>query len=892
MVFGGAAGQAPPAPVPAPGFGSSVAAGPVGATAGSAEAAAPAPTAPPAGQVALDPGQVGGGASDVPDVQPSPPRFAVTPFENVSDTRTLDWLIAGAPFEISEKTEDVLGLEPTGGSLHVGREIVLPEPDPVAALGAARRAPWVITGWVDRPRWQLRIGITLWKVAGGTAVVVAETQRTGDPKAYHQLLGDALADAWAKGGISVDVERRRQLARPLATDVYAVNLMGRGLGYLTGALGGAPNLKAAEHDLERAVFIDPKCYEAQRLAGELYFAQAADPKAPEAPRLASRAAGKLSYASDLAPNDIASLRGAAAAAARASKHEVARELSRRLVIRKPWDLDARYAYGAALWQTGDGARAERQLAQVTERAPDHLPARRVLVLIHASRGDTSKLVGELEAIAARAPADLEVKADLATAYGAVERWDAAAAALEAIAAARPPDVALAVRIGDAKRRLGDVPGALQWYRRGARLAPESSYAGFAEAQALYDAGRLAEANAAYTALLKYREDLPSTEQALAAIALAQGRADEASWYMRKAVREAPRSLPGWRTLVAAELARKDPQHALVVLDRALWGWPADPELLFLAGASHAALGERTDARELLQRALEAAPDHAAARAALQALDGGGPVAPRTAVELVRPWGDARALDQALGRYAAAEKELAAVRAAYQRQFLGMLAVLGKGPLSPVKLAAPLRVCPVARLAPMWGAARRDLRRYERLGSDLELAYRFVARHDELGATAALLPNARAQVAALKRSFRTALADVGELRAEWDRSLVPELRQVGCYDKLLAAAFADPERYRMIQEDRPVEPPVQQAPRARPRVTFYVDNTRCADPVDVLVDGAPIGQVGPGRRSALIADGGERTLCLIGPGAAQCGDRGTVRQVYLHDGWATTLYCPR
>ena len=56
------------------------------------------------------------------------------------------------------------------------------------------------------------------------------------------------------------------------------------------------------------------------------------------------------------------------------------------------------------------------------------------------------------------------------------------------------------------------------------------------------------------------------------------------------------------------------------------------------------------------------------------------------------------------------------------------------------------------------------------------------------------------------------------------------------------------------------------------------------------DGSLAGQVAPGRRSALVADGGERTLCLLGLGAAQCGDRGTVRQVYLHDGWSVTMHC--
>jgi hypothetical protein len=122
--------------------------------------------------------------------------------------------------------------------------------------------------------------------------------------------------------------------------------------------------------------------------------------------------------------------------------------------------------------------------------------------------------------------------------------------------------------------------------------------------------------------------------------------------------------------------------------------------------------------------------------------------------------------------------------------------------------------------------------------------------------------------------------------------LPELRLVGCNDKLLAAAVKDPERYRVIVDDKPETTPAQGAPRPRPRATFYVDNSRCLDPVDVWIDGSHLGQVAPGRRSALVSDGGERTLCLLGPGAAQCGDRGTVRQVYLHDGWSVTLHCPK
>jgi tetratricopeptide (TPR) repeat protein len=843
----------------------------------------------------------------VPAWSPAPPRFAVAPFENRSNVRAFDWLVAGAPFEISEKTEAVLGLEPTGGALQVGGLAVEPDAAPVAAFAAGHAAGFVITGWVDRPNWQLRIAVALWKVTGPAAVVAAEAQRTGDVKAYHQLLGEALGEVWSKGaGIAIDDAHARALQRPLAVDLYAVTLMGRGLGHLVGALppaapppvhpGGSAgsgsasgpavqvDLKAAEHDLERAVFIDPRCFEAQRLLGELTRAAA-----PGDPRAAARALARFNYANDLAPDDIASLRAAATGAAEAGKHELALELFRRLVIRRPWDLDARYELGAALWRTGDPAGAQKQLEQVTARRPDHLAARRVLVLIHASRSDTPRLVAELEAIAARAPDDLETKADLASAYAALARWDRAIAELEAIARARPTDLALHIRIGDTHRRHDDLDGALAWYARASRLAPESSWPGFAAAQALFDAGKLTEAGRAYVALQRYRDDLPATEHALGVIALLQHRPDDAAWYLRRAAKDAPRSAPTWRALIAAELARRDAAIAARDAAAALPSWPHDAPLHYLAGVAHAMLGDRGAARAALAAAADADPSLAAPRAALGALDAGAAVSLQFTPELVRPWGDTEAVGQALDHYAAVAQAMADARARYQRGLLALLGALGRGPHAPAR-AEPVRRCPITQIAGTWAQAQRELDAIVRLGVDLEATWRFIARHDEAGATAGLLPNARTQVGVARRSYKRALADLGELRAEWGRALGPELAAAGCTDRLLAAAAADPTRYRIPEDDQPEAIPTTQPPRPRARATFYVDNSRCHDPVEVWIDGAQLGQVAAGRRSALVADGGERTLCLLVPGAAQCGDRGTVREVYLHDGWSVTMNC--
>src|SRR6185503_11158584 len=749
--------------------------GPAGAAVGATMPPGPPPK--PAGSSAVE-------SSDVPAWKPAPPRFAVAPFENRSNLKVLDWLIAGAPFEISEKTEAVLGLEPTGGPLHVGGAAVESEPGPVAELAAARGAVFVITGWVERPNWQLRIGIALWTVKAGAAVVAAETQRTGEPRTYHQLLGEALAEVWSKGGgLSIDAAHAQRLQRVLSNDLYAVNLMGRGLGHLTGAIAGqaaasaaanapagaatgsaagsagpgAPgekDLKLAEHDLGRAVLIDPKCFEAQRLLGELYLSIAAGD-----PKLTARALGKFNYANDLAPDDIASLRAAATGAVQTGKHEVALELWRKLTTRRPWDLDARYELGAALWRTADPGGAEKQLEQVTAHRPDHLAARRVLVLIHAARSDTPKLVRELEAIAARAPADLEVKADLATAYGALAQWDKAVTALEAIALVRTGDVALQIRIGDANRKQGNLDGALAANGRASRLMPESSWPGFAAAQALFDAGKLGEANRAYTMLQRYRDDLPAAEQALGAIALLQNRPDDAAWYLRRAAVAAPRNAASWRALIAAELARKDAATALRDAGAALPTWPGDAQLRYLAGIAHAMLDERAEARrELAAAAAEretqspsasAARAASAAAAAIDALDAGATIALSFTPELVRPWGDADAIARALERHAAIEQAMAQSRATYQRQVLGLLGALHRGPLAPAK-ADPVRRCPIARVATGWAAAQRELAASARLGVELEATWRFIARHDEVGATAALMPNTRTQVATARR----------------------------------------------------------------------------------------------------------------------------------------------
>lgn len=820
-------------------------------------------------------------APSVPDWAAGPPVVAVTPFENhVVKGTSYDWIVAEAPFEIAMKTQAAFGLDPAHPPLWVTHGVP-PVAESVAAVAAETHASFVVTGWFDKLGEDLRIAIVVWKVDGASAIVVGDAKAQGAQPAFHVTLGTALGAAWQQAKIAPAIlsdAQTVQLTRSLAHDIYPVFMLGRGLGLLTGTIGGAPDLKGAEHDLERAVFLDPKLAEAQRVLGELYLrAGVGDPRA------AARAAAKFNYATDLAPDDVAALRAAALATAASSKWEAALELFVRLVAKQPWDLEAREGLGEALWHIGDAKGAEHQLEQVTQRRPEGLVARRVLVLIHSSRGDTKKLISELEAIAQRAPGDLETRSDLAAAYAAIRDYPRAIAALEAVAKARPDDLALALRVGDAHRKHNDLPAALAWYARAGKLAADSSAPGFAIAQTNYDAGKLAEANRTYTALQRFTIDAPAAEHALGVIALAQHRPDDAAWYLRKAVRDAPRALESRRAVIVAELARKDGAAALAQATTALAYWPDDQVLHYLAGLAHALLGES----EVAQREYRLAPELAAARSALA-----GRMAPVLyQPDLVRPWGDTEALAAELVTYAKLAEAMANVRGAYQTEILAMLGATNKGPAARAK-ASPVTTCPLDAVAPAWAAAHANAARFERLGTELEASYKRIARHDDLGLAAGLLPSARLALASTKHSFALALADARELRAELVRGVAPELRAVGCSDKLLAAAVADPRRYHQIEEDRPEAIPEHTPPRAKPRSTFFVDNSGCPDVVTVWIDGKQLGEVAPGRRSALVADGGERSMCLLQPGSVKCGDRGTVRQIYLHDGWSVTMHCPK
>ena len=856
--------------------------------------------------VAMDAGAVeaiDGGAGPVTAAPPivddlppipaaSPDRLAVMAFENRSGVHVLDWAVAGLPLVIGEKLEAVAGLDPAFGPRVVpaGAPVVATAAT-VAALAEAEGARWVISGWVERPDWKLRLHLTLWRVEAGAATTVGDFEAIGVVEEPHALVGQGLVELAAKAGWSLPADAATRLAAAPSRDHYAFTLLGRGLGKWLGAIGPV-DAAAAARDLGRAVFIDPDLALGQRLLGELW---AADPD----PKVASKAGGRFALAVDLQPGYVPALRAVATRAAAAGQADVARERFAALCRARPWDLDARVGLAGARWQLGDGAGARRELDRVVVRRPDDLVAHRLLALIHGSEGDAARLVAELEIVTRLAPSDLAAQVDLGAGYAQLGRTDDAIATLTRVARARPGDVPTRKRLADLHRGAGDVDRAVAWYGEVAVLRPDDPRPPFLIGATLYDAGRLAEARAAFQRPARQATYAPEAQSALGAIAWREGRTAEAATTWRKAAGRRPRSgaLRHDLALVALTAGRLDVARAQA--DGAERLEPGRADTAFLRGAIAWRVGDREAARSAFATAVERAPEaaamKAAAVAAVAALDRGA-APPELAIgpRLDLPFGDPEAVPAALARFATAQTGVAGARVRFEREVLAALLVLGEGPGKDLIAArtAP-RTCPLVAVAPHVAAARAALAAFIDAGVALEDAHRVVAIADELGEVETLGPVLRAKVAAARKDYRLAQADLRSMEAALTTQLGRELTRRGCRDDLLAAAAADPEAYRGLV----IPPRVRVAPpptvAVAPIATFQLDNRGCPVEVSVHVDGAWIGSVQAGERASLQAAVGRHTLCLLPePATARCGDRGTVRTVFLHDGFSTVMRCPR
>jgi len=295
------------------------------------------------------------------------------------------------------------------------------------------------------------------------------------------------------------------------------------------------------------------------------------------------------------------------------------------------------------------------------------------------------------------------------------------------------------------------------------------------------------------------------------------------------------------------------------------------------------------------------------------VDGGFAMEPHPAIDDV--FGDTAQYRRIVDRFLVLADSMQLTREQFGKAVQAVLVEVNAGPGKP----RPRR-CPEAAVAGPYARALELGQGYLKAGRELGRRYDQVKDFDRLGETAGLTADYRTKVKAVHARYQALLVDYREMKAVFHDQLADEVRFAGCdLDKLLARAtelgadeaWAPPA----IGEGEAGEPAAESAapapppaPPAAPEATppptaapdragivFYIDNTRCAAATRVAIDGRPLGEVPGATRAAYQTTAGPHSLCLLpvpvglAP-ARRCGDTGTMRRGYLHEGWTISLRC--
>jgi hypothetical protein len=288
------------------------------------------------------------------------------------------------------------------------------------------------------------------------------------------------------------------------------------------------------------------------------------------------------------------------------------------------------------------------------------------------------------------------------------------------------------------------------------------------------------------------------------------------------------------------------------------------------------------------------------------------------------FGDAAALRLSVDRFLGLQTDMERVRDEFSTAVHETLTALAGNVAAETGAAAKAapKACPAATAAP-YARALASGTRYLLLGQQLQGRYRDIRRADDLGDAAALTPDYRVKIKKARELHQRLLDDYREMRVAFYDQLGAEMRHASCKTGPKAAATAavvggapppnpsDPSAWAIDEAPVAVEahgppPAAEKAPLTRlppeeppraglgaPAIWIDVDNTLCPQSTRVSVDGQSLGEVGPRKKTSVRTHAGPREICALPVSDARsCGDPGTIRKAYLHEGWSLTVHCDK
>lgn len=151
------------------------------------------------------------------------------------------------------------------------------------------------------------------------------------------------------------------------------------------------------------------------------------------------------------------------------------------------------------------------------------------------------------------------------------------------------------------------------------VTPTNLYAQSQLAQAYMSRGDSVRAQELYEQVLRAKPDIARVQVNLGAIAAGRGDLAAAIDHYRRGLAADPRSFEGWNNLAAALLEQGKTDDARSALEQALQLRPDDPDALFNLGMARAQAGDVAAAAEIYAQVVSLTPDDAEARYRLGAL---------------------------------------------------------------------------------------------------------------------------------------------------------------------------------------------------------------------------------------------------------------------------------
>jgi hypothetical protein len=263
------------------------------------------------------------------------------------------------------------------------------------------------------------------------------------------------------------------------------------------------------------------------------------------------------------------------------------------------------------------------------------------------------------------------------------------------------------------------------------------------------------------------------------------------------------------------------------------------------------------------------------------------------------FGDSTAFRTEVDHYLALYDSMQRVRDHFSRSVQTVLTTLAARPSTIVK-----RSCPEDAIALPYAESFHLGQDFQRSGAELERLYATIKELDALGETAGLTPDYRWKVKRALTLHKEVLTDWNEMKAVFADHLGAELTFFNCdasalvekgesagADALAKASSDAPALPAKAAESSKKKAKVDAPPAVAATAAFTIDNMACATPTRLYLDGQLMGPVAANAKATFSSLVGPHDLCLIPSESPQhCGDLGTVRKTYIHQGWTIQLRC--